>query len=89
MVELALIVLTHLKNQRIESPPHPSNRDVLQRQVISNVQVVRARKNFLRLLKTNSPLRILSIARFWPDRNGSEFAKYNSYTFRLVPVVLK
>jgi hypothetical protein len=51
MVELALIVLTHLKDQRVKPLPHPTNRDVLQRQVISNFQVVRALENLLRFFK--------------------------------------
>src|SRR5665213_1618313 len=59
MVELTLIVLTHLKDQRVEPLPHPTNRDVLRRQIISNFQVVRARENLLRFFKPDPPLRVL------------------------------
>src|SRR5665213_1527322 len=59
MVELALIVLTHLKDQRVEPLSHPTNRDVLQRQVISNFQVVRARQNLLRFFKPDPSFRVL------------------------------
>src|ERR1017187_6160473 len=80
MIELALIILTHLKDQRVEPLPHPANRDVLQGQVISNFEVVRTQENLLRLLKPDAPLRVLPQSLALRPVKIKSHTKYNRYT---------
>lgn len=80
MIELALIILTHLKDQRVEPLPNPANRDVLQGQVISDFEVVRTLKNLLCLLKPDAAFRVLPQHLALHPVKIKAHTKYNCYT---------
>src|SRR5208337_2349709 len=60
VVVLTFLVLPHLKDERVQPAPHPANGSVLLWQIRAMVEVVRMRKDLLRLLETNSTPRVLS-----------------------------
>jgi len=59
VIELALIVLAHLKDHGVALLSNPANGTILLRQVGALVLIVRTRKNLLRLLKPDAALRVL------------------------------
>jgi hypothetical protein len=56
MVELALLVFSYFKDERIEVWAHPANRSILLREIRSLVQIVRAIEDCPRLFKSDAVL---------------------------------
>jgi hypothetical protein len=59
VIELTLIVLSHLEDQGVEPPPNPTDRAILLRVIGTAVLIVRALKNLQRLFEPNTALRVL------------------------------
>jgi hypothetical protein len=58
VVILSLLVLTHLEDQRVQTFSNPADGAILFGEVRALVEVVRAVKQSLRLLESDSPFRI-------------------------------
>jgi hypothetical protein len=58
MVIFAFLVLPNLEDDAVKAFPHPANGPVLFRDVRALVEVIRARKDLLGLLKANSTMGI-------------------------------
>ena len=59
MVVFAFAVFSYLKNQGVQTLSHPPDGSALNRDIGALVKIVRAGKDLLRFLKTNSTLGIL------------------------------
>src|SRR5208282_2266909 len=60
VVIFAFLVLPHLKNDGVQVLSHPTDRPVLLRPIGALVKVIWVRKDFLRFLEPDAPLRICS-----------------------------
>ena len=58
MVELSFRILPNLKNDRVQSASHPTNRAMLSGKVRTLVGVIGMEENLLYFLEPNSALRI-------------------------------
>src|SRR5882724_9804843 len=58
MIKLSLGIFADLENDRVEPGAHPTDGAVLRWQVQTLIQIIRAKENFLRFLKSDAALRI-------------------------------